>query len=90
MALVDRAELSRLCHATDEILRAIPPGSIDGPINWADLSCVRALEWADDLGDHGVTVEIAEAHSGASKLQAYVGEKLRELGWANISVRTEW
>ena len=88
--MVDRAELSRLCHATDEILRAIPPGSIDGPINWANLSCVRAMEWADDSGDHGLAVEIAEAAPESSELQAYVGEKLRKLGWANISVRTEW
>ena len=87
---MDRAELSRLCHVTSEILRDIPPGSIDGPINWADLSCVRVLEWADDSGDHGMTVEIAEAHSGASKLQAYVGAKLRELGYEHVEVRTEW
>lgn len=87
---MDADKLRELANSTNAILRDIPPGSIDGPINWADLSCVRALEWADDSGDHGVTVEIAEAHSGASKLQAYVGAKLRELGYEHIDVRTEW
>ena len=87
---MDASQLRELANATNAILQAIPRGSIDGPINRADLSCIRALEWADGSGDHGVTVEIAEAGPGASKLQAYVGEKLRLLGYEHIEVRTEW
>ena len=91
--MVDHAELSRLCHATDEILQDIPrtvQDGIMGAINWHRLHCLRALEWTDDSGDHGLAVEIEEAALDATELQSYVRQALETRGWPHVEVRTEW
>jgi hypothetical protein len=93
MAVVDRAELSRLCATTNFVLREAredPDLHLAGAINWGNLRCIRALEWSDDSGDHGLAVEIEEAAPDATELHSYVSDALKTRGWANVGVTTEW
>jgi hypothetical protein len=60
---------------------------IDGAINWADLRCVDVQE---SLLDDTVTITIEEADPSAEKLCRYVAERLRDNGYPDIIVRTEW
>lgn len=58
-------------------------GLWDEAINWGDLSC-----WSvERLGDL-LVVEVQEANSRA--LEEWISERLREWGWDNVLVRTEW
>ena len=83
------AELARLCHDASAIL-ATAPHTIPGAINWANLTCVRAVQWGDDSGDHGLAVEIEEASPENYELHNHVRAELEKRGWAHVEVRTEW
>lgn len=85
-----REALSALVVATNEVLSAIPRGSIEGPINWGDLECFSAEFWADDSGDHGVRVRIAEVEASAIRLRQEVAAHLEKRGYENVEVVMEW
>ena len=63
---------------------------IGGAVNWARLHCCQAEEWRDQDRTHGVRVWIIKASPDATNLQSYVRTSLRERGWRNVEVRTEW
>ena len=89
-------QLKALKAETDQILDHLCK-SYDGidelsedPINWGDLSCVQA-EWVqDDEGREYARVQIEEVDPNASRLQAYVTEKLAQANWPDIVVETNW
>lgn len=81
-----------LLAATDAILRDAyaSRAEIDGAVNWADLSGVAAGVMVDREGNATPTVIIEEASPNAAELQAYVRARLKERGFGDIAVQTEW
>lgn len=63
---------------------------IGGAVNWASLRCWQVEEWRDQDGAHGFRVWVEEASPHADELQSYVRTSLRERGWKNCEVVTEW
>lgn len=85
------ASLAKLRTQVDVILTSLDKGSVDGAVNWANLSCVRAAYCLGDDGDWFYLVDIAEAAADASELQCAVLNALHRNGWkARVEVRTEW
>ena len=85
--------MAGLCADANAIVRDMPrtvQDTIMGAINWHRLRCLRAIQWSDDSGDHGLAVEIEEAAPDAVELQNYVQIELAKLGWLHVEVRTEW
>ena len=60
-----------------------------GAINWGDLGCIEVRWFKSDLGDEGYSVLIEEA-SPYSKLGENVKRMLRERGFPDVEVNTEW
>jgi len=60
---------------------------IGGAVNWADLQCVDVQE---SLVDGLITITLEEADHTATALCTYVHEGLKEQGYDDIVVKTEW
>lgn len=88
---------------TDEILTALREAAdricdeafaardtIKGPINWGDLGCVRAEYYVADDGVKGYRVLIEEAHHDNAELHEFIAAKLREAGYPDVEIQTEW
>lgn len=60
------------------------------PINFADLSCGYAEKYIDNYGEEGFRVTISEAAPNSDKLILYIHEYLKEHGFENVDVVTEW
>jgi len=58
--------------------------------NWARLWCYAAHYVIPDEGDPFYEVRIAEADPACPRFQAWVREKLREAGFDDVEVLTEW
>lgn len=63
---------------------------IDDAINWGDLHCCGAEFYINTEGDWGLRVLIEEAAPEANKLQEYIANKLKAMGYEGITVETEW
>ena len=84
-------DLKRLRAATDDAIGAIESGERpNGPVNWADLSCVQAAWVVTDEGESYAEVQIEEAHPECSDFQKAVAAELEKLGWPGVRVVTEW
>ena len=92
MNYVSLAVFETLRTATEQAIKEARLVSIDfdDPINWADLRCVRVVQWIDDSGDGGITVEIEEASPDASEFHRWIQENIKERTGFNVSVVTEW
>lgn len=87
-----RRDLQELKADADAVLSSARQAreSIGGAVNWSSLRCWQAEEWHDQDGTHGFRVWIEEASPHADELQSYVRTSLRERGWKNVEVVTEW
>lgn len=63
---------------------------IGGAVNWGDLHCVAALRVEDDEGRISYRVEIEEVAPDAGELQKFIHEQLKESGFPDVEVYTEW
>lgn len=59
-------------------------------VNWADLSCVEAGFCVNDGGDEYYYVKIEEADPAAYHLREFISNWLKERGYDDVVVRTEW
>lgn len=60
------------------------------PINWADLDCIEAGYYINDLGHSGHFILIEEADPSAWRLRQFIASYLAEHGFADVEVRIEW
>lgn len=75
----------------NRILKNIPVGSIEGAINWADLSCTEVFEWRNQDGDSGFTAYIEESSPDCSKLKEHVLRELKKrVNIDKLEIRCQW
>jgi len=63
--------------------------TVVGAINWADLQVVGVRWWEDEYGECGYTVFVEEADRDCG-LGHCMETELKDLGWKNVEVETEW
>jgi hypothetical protein len=84
-----RILLSHLKKDVEEILKTIEKDSKYGAVNWANLNVVDCQFFIDLDGDPGYNVYIEEA-SPDSGIGEVVSNRLKEIGWQDAIVHTEW
>lgn len=85
-----RQKADEACAEAAEQNRLDSIVAFDDSVNWTNVRCVEARHWVDDLGNEGDTVIIEEAAPDATRLQAWVAEYLKQNGYANTEVVTQW
>lgn len=85
-----RALLARLREDTEQALYAADKAGIDGAINWADLACVSAGIALTEHDDVTLQVLIEEADPDSFELHQFVADYLRDRGYGDVEVLTQW
>ncbi len=87
-----RKKLKKLREAADAACKkaADMPHRFDEAINWADLGCYAAYRVMPEEGRPFYQVWIAEADPVCPRFQAWVREQLRQAGFDEVEVLTEW
>jgi hypothetical protein len=87
-----RPDLTKLIADTNKILGEIFEirDTMEGPINWADLSCREAAAGVMEDGKPFLAVWIEEASPDNYDFQNEIMMKLSKLGYENVQVTTEW
>ena len=81
------ARLPDLDRLTDDACDAANP-IVQDAVNWGDLGCVEASVVVSLKEIYFVLIE--EASPDAWEFHKFIGEYLRERGFENVRVQTEW
>ena len=89
---MSEANLSELRSCAEDACQAAfeKKPEIGGAVNWASLGCVDARLWRDSYGNEGLSVYIDEASETAVELQSFIHEYLKDRGYHDVEVVTEW
>ena len=83
--------LIQLREATDKLVAKIKPEDFpNAAINWGDLGCRSVYIGIDESRTVHHLVIIDEAAPGEQEFCRHVADKLKELGWQDVEVITEW
>ena len=84
--------LAELCKATDAAceLASMNWKAIGGAVNWADLSCAVSERFETSDGDHGFRVYVEEAAPNEQALCDFIAAELKQKGFGDVEVVTEW
>lgn len=82
--------LKQLREAADRACDLAMNAGVKGAINWGDLGCTYAEHYDAEEDGSGYRVHIEEAAPGERELIEFVAGKLREQGFGEIDVQTEW
>ena len=70
--------------------RVLAERCVDDAFNKADLRCVTAERYENDLGETGYRVYLEEAAPEAVELRRFVCDHLATAGYPGVEVITEW
>lgn len=92
LGLTPRERLKRLRADADAACEAARGDSAcrRDAVNWADFGCSIAEGYITDEGDSGTRVILEEAAPDCGNVQGFVHRYLRDRGWSEIEVVTEW
>lgn len=60
-------------------------------LNWGDIHCIQAIWYRDADGAEGPIIELSEASPGGAYFFCeWICNRLRDVGFDNVTASTEW